>query len=189
MGLINYKDIDFNKSINKENKIINFNGNEIQIVPYLSINDKYDLIMIALQKSFENNIYNSIKLEMYFKLNIIYMYTNLVINAEDRYNEEELFDTLSKSGFIDLVLENMNEKELSFLYSTLASLKEDYKEYNGSFVGVMNVALTEIPKKLTTILELVELKNPGTLQILKDTLDSFKNNAMASQDQVDAEEE
>ena len=36
MGLINYKDIDFNKSINKENKIINFNGSEIQIVNCLS---------------------------------------------------------------------------------------------------------------------------------------------------------
>ena len=29
MGLINYKDIDFNKSINKVNKTINFNGSEI----------------------------------------------------------------------------------------------------------------------------------------------------------------
>ena len=58
MSLINYKDIDFNKSINKETIKINFNDYEIEIVPYLSINDKYNLIMTTLSRSDEIDLYN-----------------------------------------------------------------------------------------------------------------------------------
>lgn len=87
MGLINYKDIDFNKSINKVNKTINFNGSEIQVVNYLSAQDKYDLIMVTIQKAFEKGIYNEYKLKVYFDLHIVYMYTNIVFTAEDRADE------------------------------------------------------------------------------------------------------
>ena len=108
MGLINYKDIDFNKSIDKENKIINFNGSEIQILPYLSITDKYDLIMATIKKSYEEGIYNPIKLKMYFNLHLVYMYTNIIFDAEDKAKVEELYDTLSNSGLITLILENID---------------------------------------------------------------------------------
>ena len=39
-------------------KTFDFNGNQIEVLQYLPIEDKYDLIMITLQKAKENGIYN-----------------------------------------------------------------------------------------------------------------------------------
>ena len=43
-----------------------FNNQTIEVLKYLPIEDKYDLIMITLQKAEEDGIYNDIKLDMYF---------------------------------------------------------------------------------------------------------------------------
>ena len=60
-----------------EIKTFNFNNTEIEVKQYLPIEDKYDLVMITLQKAEENGIYNALKLDMYIHLHLVYMYTNL----------------------------------------------------------------------------------------------------------------
>ena len=45
-----------------------WNGNEIEVLDYLPIEDKYDLIMITLQKSFEDGYYNPIKIDEFFDI-------------------------------------------------------------------------------------------------------------------------
>ena len=52
---------------------LDFNNKTIEVLKYLPIEDKYDLIMITLQKAEEDGIYNDIKLDMYFHLNLVYM--------------------------------------------------------------------------------------------------------------------
>lgn len=148
MSLINYKDIDFNKSINKENKIINFNGSEIQIVNYLSANDKYDLIMITLQKSLDKNIYNPFKIDMYFDLNVIYLYTNIVFNNEDRVDEVGLYDTLKRSGLIDAVKAEIDENELEQLKSYIRLLTEIIIKYRNTFGAVIGSFIEQLPANM-----------------------------------------
>ena len=166
MSLINYKDIDFKKSINKENKTINFNGSEIQIVNYLSIHDKYDLIMITLQKSFENGIYNDLKLNMYFDLNIIYMYTNIIFNAEDKADEEELYDILQRSGLIAAVKEQISEDELSSLWYLMGEIEYKLKDYKGSLLSFLTDAINNLPTKTEKAIETLKQLDPTLIQNL-----------------------
>lgn len=166
MSLINYKDIDFKKSINKENKIINFNGSEIQIIDYLSIHDKYDLIMITLQKSFENGIYNDLKLNMYFDLNIIYMYTNIVFNEEDRADEEGLYDTLQRSGLISVVKEQISKDELNFLWHLMGEIERKLKAHKGSILGFLSNVLGDLPEKATKAMDTLKQLDPEVLKSL-----------------------
>ena len=172
MGLINFKDIDCNKSINKENKIINFNGSEIQILNYLPIRDKYDLIVISLQKSFENNIYNYHKLKMYFNLHLIYLYTNIVFDVEDRADEEGLYDILKRSGLLDAVVAEIDEKEKNNLWADLIAIKEDMEKYYSSFSGFLENALEDLEEKLKQgfdFIKSLDLKeNPELLKIIKE---------------------
>lgn len=162
MGLINYKDIDFSKSINKENKIIEFNGSEIQIVPYLSANDKYDLIMITLQKAFDNGIYNDFKLQMYFDLHLIFMYTNLIFDAEDKVDLEGLYNTLRQSGFIDIVKENIDEKEE--LWELLKLTEVKMYNYKGSLLTFLTEAINNLPGKAEKAVETLSQIDPGLLK-------------------------
>lgn len=175
MSLINFKEIDFDKSINKENKVINFNGSEIQIVNYLSANDKYDLVMVTLQKSLENNIYNSFKINMYFDLYIIYMYTNIVFDNEDRLDEAALYDTLKRSGLIDKVKAEIDSNELAELENYININKINMEEYLNSFGGFLTNTIDNFNDKINEslgFLKTVDLNqiiqnNPQLLNLIK----------------------
>ena len=69
-----------------------FQGQTIEVLQYLPIEDKYDLVMVALQNAEENGIYNPVKLDMYFHLYIMYMYTNLSFTEKQKFNEQKLYD-------------------------------------------------------------------------------------------------
>ena len=45
-----------------------FQGHEIEVLRYLPVEDKYDLVMITLQNSEENGIYNPVKFPFIFSL-------------------------------------------------------------------------------------------------------------------------
>ena len=49
-------------------KEIEFNGNKIEVLQYLPIDDKYSLVNITLQKSKDGSIYHPLKKDMYFHL-------------------------------------------------------------------------------------------------------------------------
>ena len=70
--------------------ILEWNGYEIEVLDYLPIEDKYDLIMVTLQKAWEDGYYNPIKIVQFFHLHLIYMYTN--INFTDKQREDEKID-------------------------------------------------------------------------------------------------
>ena len=46
---------------NTEVKTFDYNGNTIEVLQYLPMTDKYDMINITLQKSKEGSIFNPIK--------------------------------------------------------------------------------------------------------------------------------
>ena len=164
MSLINYKDIDCKKSIDKNNKIINFNGSEIQIVNYLSANDKYDLIMITLQKAFEKGIYNEYKLKVYFDLHLIYMYTNIVFTAEDRADEVGLYDTLMNSGLIKLVKEQIEDSEIEELWSLLKISENKIIDYKGNFFSFLMDFIEELPEKAKEAIETIKQLDPELIK-------------------------
>ena len=171
MGLINYKDIDFNKSIDKENKVINFNGLEIQIVQYLSTNDKYDLVMGTLQKSLmQNNIFNPFKIDMYFDLHVVYMYTNILFSIDDRADEIAIYDTLKKSGLIDRVKAEIDEVELNQLKGYIYQLAELISKDKNTFGSIVNNLIEQLPQFAEKIQTVASKIDPEMIQKLMNSV-------------------
>ena len=137
-----------------------FNGSEIQIVKYLSSQDKYDLIMVTAQKAKEKNIYNPFLIDLYFDLNVVYLYTNIVFNAEDRADEAGLYDTLKKSGLIDIVKENIDKDELDLLKHYIEAVIYHYTTYLNTFKGSVEELLEKLPKDLEGITNLIKNVSP-----------------------------
>ena len=72
---------------------ITFNGLDIEILKYLPIEEKYNLISITLQKSLENdNVYNSVLMDMYFHLYLVFLYTNISFTDKQKEDEAKLYD-------------------------------------------------------------------------------------------------
>ena len=86
-----YKDLKL-KTKEEYNSVQLQEGVEIKVLKYLPIQDKIDLVQIALQKAEENGVYNEMKLDMYFNLYLIYMYTDLEFTEEEKADEFALYD-------------------------------------------------------------------------------------------------
>lgn len=155
MGLINYKDITIPKA-DWNPVTFDFNGSEIQVTQYLSVKDKYDLIMVALQHSYVGGIYNDLLLKMYFELNIVFMYTNIVFSAEDRADSSTLYDTLQTSGLIEEVMKRIDTLELTTLLSMRDRILEQMRIRKGSLIGFLNEAIGDLPEKVQKAMDMLK---------------------------------
>lgn len=166
MAKISYTNLKI--KTNTENKKIIFNENEIEVLQYLPILAKDDLISITLQKSYENNIYNLLKTDMYFHLFIVYMYTNINFTDKQRENEEKLYDNLKSSGLLEKVIEQIPQQEYDTLIKLLYQQMEKNMEYNLSFSGVVNSFINKMPIGAEAAMNLVNSFDPTKFQNVID---------------------
>lgn len=174
MNLINFKDIDFNQSIDNSTEIIEFNGSQIQVLKYLPLDEQYDLVMITLQKSFENGIYNTVKLQKFLELNLVYSYTNIVFDEEDRADEAKLYDTLCKSGLMEKVLEVIGVDQILVYRAQLEEMVKTIMKYRNTFGAVLNSFINDLPKNMEAAKELVDQFNPEQYKMILDLAKNIK---------------
>ena len=133
-----------------------FKDQEIEVLNYLPISDKYDLIMITLQKADEEGIFNPVKLNMYFELNLVYMYTNLSFTDKQREDETKIYDNLKSNGFIDLFLETLNKDEFDDLFELINETMENTAKYRNTAAALLQSLITDLPKNAEIAKEIVD---------------------------------
>lgn len=149
-------------------KTFDFQGTEIEVLNYLPIEDKYDLVMISLQKAKENGIYNDIKLTMFFHLNLIYMYTNVSFTENQRKDEYKLFDTLKSNGFIDKFLLAMSDEEYRELYDYISEIQSDMIAYENSFSGALVRVADTLGQNMEETMKIIDNFDPKKYQAVID---------------------
>lgn len=140
----------------KSVKTFDFEGNKIEILNYLPIENKYDLIMITLQKSEEDRIiYNPLKLDIYFHLHLIYMYSNLSFTDKQKEDELKLYDCLKSSGLMDLCIEAIEEDEYSYLFEMIQNTVDNYMTYRNTAAAVLQSIIQDLPKNAQAAADIV----------------------------------
>ena len=138
-----------------------WNGNEIEVLDYLPIEDKYDLIMITLQKSLEDGYYNPIKIDEFFHLHLIYMYTNINFTEKQKEDEHKLYDSLKSNGLIDAFIEQMNEFDYSELFNMLDDTKRELTEYRRSTSALIQSLVSDLPKQAEAMKNIMDNFDPN----------------------------
>lgn len=143
-------------------------NHDITIKNYLPVEDKYDLIAITLQKAEQNGIYNELLLDVFFHLNIVYLYTNIEFSDEDRADELKLFDILQTNDIINNVVANMNDEEYQNLKETLQTMKLSHLKYDNTAAAVLQHIINDLPKNAAAAKEIVDNFNPEQYQSVID---------------------
>ena len=181
MSLINFTDIDFtNKSMYKENVVIEFHGYSIEIVPYLSMQDKYNLIMQTISKSDEVDLYNDFKTKFYFDLHLVLSYSNIVFSEADTQDEVKLYDTLKKSGLMDKIIDAIPAEEKEELWNNILSTQKNMMSYRRSFGSLLTLVLQKAPgiiNQLQEVLSSLDEKQIYALQQIFAQLTGNKNSS------------
>lgn len=148
--------MDF-KELNLTNTIPSIKlQNGIQVKQWIPTSDKIDLIQVALQKSEEDGIYNEVKLDCYFHLNIVYLYTDIEFSEEDREDEMKLYDILEHNGIIAEVVSVIGEEEYNDLFDKLNDMKYYNNHYKNTAAAVLRNIVQDLPKNAAAAKEIVD---------------------------------
>ena len=154
--------------VNTDVNTFDFCGQTIQVLKYLPAQDKYDLLMITLQKSLEEGMYNEFKLNLYFELNLVYMYTNISFTEKQRENEFKLYDTLKSNGFFDLFFNALDENEYNELFAQLNAIKVMSTKNRLNMVNFLGKLIEDLPANAEAAAKIVENFDPNQFKAVVD---------------------
>ena len=149
-------------------KTFEFGGQKVEVLQYLPAQDKYDLLMITLQKSLEDNIYNEFKLNLYFELHLVYMYTNISFTEKQREDEFKLYDTLKSNGFYEKFFQVINEDEYNELFEQLNAIKNASFKNKRSVAGLVGGLIDDLPANAEAAAKIVESFDPNQFKAVVD---------------------
>lgn len=122
-----------------------FQGKEFHIKTYLPIDKKYDLIMISLQESLEQNgIYNPIKLEKYYNLNFLYLYTDIEFTEEDKEDSDKIYDICETNDLFNLVYQRVPKSEHEILKLFMEETEKRLSKISTSAAGALSLLINSI---------------------------------------------
>ena len=162
--------------VNDEVKTFTWEDKEIEVLQYLPISDKYDLIMVALQKAKEGEIYNPIKLDMYFHLNLVYLYTNLYFTDKQKEDEEKIFDTLVSTGLLNKIMENIAEDEFQDLWDKMMEYMNSELKYTTTAAAIVKGIIADLPTQAQAAMDIVNSFDPDKFQAVKDFANAANGN-------------
>ena len=150
-----FSDLKLNTAI-EEKELVLSSGEKILVKSTIPVSDKIDLIQIALQKAEEDGIYNQIKLDIYFHLNLLYLYTDIEFSTEDREDEMGLYDILERNEIIDEVISAIGLEEYQSLIDYLDKMKEMNLAYKNTAAAVLTRIIQDLPKNAAAAKEIVD---------------------------------
>lgn len=153
---------------NTTNTVTLENGQEVKVKQYIPVSDKIDLIQIAMQKAEEDGIYNQIKLDMHFHLNIVYLYTDIEFSEEDRQDEMDLFDKLESNNVFLSVIGAMAEDEYKELTDYLNDMKDSKLTYTNTAAAVLRGIIQDLPKNAAAAKEILDSFDKEKYQNVRD---------------------
>jgi len=166
MAKISYANMKL--KINTDVNTFDFCGQKVEVLKYLPAQDKYDLLMITLQKSYEDGIYNDFKLNLYFSMHLVYMYTNISFTEKQREDELKLYDNLKSNGFFDKFYAALDENEYNELFDQLGDIRDALTDYNKGINAIVDRIINDLPANAEAAAKIVESFDPEQYKAVVD---------------------
>lgn len=152
MGKITYSSL----KLKTKEEIKKIEGTDIEVRQYLPMQDKIDLVDITLQKAREDRLYNPLKVDMFFHLHLIYLYTNIAFTEKQREDEYKLYDSLQSNGIINQVIATMDENEYKELLNIMNETIDNELKYNTTAAAIISKIIDDLPANAEAAQKIVD---------------------------------
>lgn len=162
----NYSDL----GLKTNNDIITFKfkDKEIEIFKYLPLEYKYDVIMTSLHDSDEAGVYNYLKLDAYFNLNMFLAFVkNINFTQEEMNDKLKLYNEIYSSGLLESFLAAVDEKEYNDCYTVLDKMVEIIMKYNTSSTSLLRTLIEDLPKRSSEVKDIIENIDDAKIEQIK----------------------
>lgn len=172
MAKVSFKNLGL--KVDQGVKVITFNEQEIEVKQFLPVNDKLNLISMAINKADaadENNFMNILKINLFFALEIIYNYTNLNITDKQKEDEPKLYDLFMSSGLYAAIIDAIPSEEYGTLRLSLTETVEAIYKYRNSVFGILDTISQDYSNLNLDASEIQsKLADPQNMELLKSVL-------------------
>ena len=138
--------------VNTEVNEFDYLDNKFEVLKYLPISDKFDLVNIVL----------------YFNLYIVYMYSNINFTDKQKEDEDKLYDLLESNGIINEIISHMEEAEYEDLLEKLNETKESEMSYITTAAAMIRNIIADLPAQADAAMKIVDNFDPEKFQAVKD---------------------
>ena len=164
--------------LKKEHNVsmIDWNEQKIEVLNYLPIQEKLDLIAQIVNLSIdENNFVNPAKLDIFTLLEILYTYTNINFTTKQKENFLDTYDLFISSGLWDKIFNILkNNGEYDYIQNTTIAVVDEIYKYRNSALGILEAIQTDYKNLSFDANEIQEkLANKENVEFLKEVLDKF----------------
>ena len=127
-----------NKVKSIPDKIIPTENGDLVVKQYLPLENKIDLIETVLDFSgSDEGFFNVIKLEAYFRIEMIKAYTNITFTEKQLEDTQKLYDMIAVNGIWAIVESNIPEEEKDYIWDAIIEMADAIVEYNRSIGGML----------------------------------------------------
>jgi len=163
-----------NLKLNPETKTITLYDQEVEIKQYIPIEDELELIgnVISQEEASDNNKFlNIIKLKMFFDLEIVFYFSNIVFTDKQKENLPRLYDLLDYNSVIEEVAAAMPEGLYEGLWNDTMNMADRVYEQTNSAFGILDSISTDYSNLNLDIEGLRDkLASAENLDIVKDVV-------------------
>ena len=172
MAKIAYSKLALNKIGGIQPKVIEFNGQNLEIIQYLPIEKKLDLIEDIVNKSIDNNeYYNPCRFNIYLTLEMIFAYTNLSFTDKQKEDILKLYDLFVETGFVKTVFENIPQDEYRYIKRNCLTTISNVYAYRNSALGIFETITSDYSQlDLDASNIQKKLADPENMDLLKTVL-------------------
>ncbi len=156
---------------NTEIKVIEWNGQSVEVKQYLPIENTLQLISTILSETVDDNpYYNSCKLHIYTTLEIIYAYTNISFTEKQKLDVFKLFDMFA-NGLGEKILDAIPEDQIEFICSNCKDILDSIYKYKSSALGIVEAITSDYSNLQLDAQDLQrKIGDPENLNMLKEIM-------------------
>lgn len=130
----------------------NYQDKIIQVIQYLSIAEKIDILEIAYERSIIDNVFDPLFFNVHFILNMVYSYTNITFTDEQKKDVIKLYDLLASNGLLDEIFAHISDSEREYFRTNIKDFVNLRLEQDHSAAGMVNKGISAF-NSLSTILQ------------------------------------
>lgn len=145
---------------------------EIEVLQYLPINDKLNIIAAVLNGSADqNNFANPVKIEVIGTIEIIKAYTNLSFTEKQLEDIPKLYDLMEQNDIINKIMSAIPTVEYEFIINGIDNTIQSYYHYRNSIYGILDT-ISQDYSNLDFDAQKIqkEIGDPENLELLRNVL-------------------
>ena len=171
--------VDTEDAISTVKEITIAEGKTIKVLQYLPVEEKYKVLMSTLLQSMDDMIsVNPFNLNIFFHINVVNAYTDIVFSEEETFTEA--YDSLTTKGILKQIIDAIPEGELAYLAQMLDEIVKTYLADTRSILGSIRAitgALGQfIPEDMTAqdVIDTIKGIDLSDLTNLQDIVSTLK---------------